>query len=394
MKYVKLGDVCEFINGDRGKNYPSSKDFVDKGIPFINAGHIQNNDISFENMNYISKEKFNKLGSGKVKKNDILYCLRGSLGKNAIVNIEEGAIASSLVILRSKTEDIDVNYLIKYLNSNYIKEQILKYNNGSSQPNLSAASVKNFNIYLPNYEKQKEISRILDKAQQLIDKRKEQIEALDELVKSKFIDMFGSPATNPKGWKVTTIGNITTDVRYGTSKPAVEGGKYPYLRMNNITYNGYLDLDNLKYIDIEDDELEKCIVRKGDVLFNRTNSAELIGKTCVFDLEEPMIIAGYIIRVRLINEVLPIYLSMFLNSDFGKELLRGMAKGAVNQANINAQELKSIKIAIPPIEFQNQFADFVKQVDKLKFEMEKSLKELEDNFNSLMQKAFKGELFD
>ena len=394
MKYVKLGDVCEFINGDRGKNYPSSKDFVDKGIPFINAGHIQNNDISFENMNYISKEKFNKLGSGKVKKNDILYCLRGSLGKNAIVNIEEGAIASSLVILRSKTEDIDVNYLIKYLNSNYIKEQILKYNNGSSQPNLSAASVKNFNIYLPNYEKQKEISRILDKAQQLIDKRKEQIEALDELVKSKFIDMFGSPATNPKGWKVTTIGNITTDVRYGTSKPAVEGGKYPYLRMNNITYNGYLDLDNLKYIDIEDDELEKCIVRKGDVLFNRTNSAELIGKTCVFDLEEPMIIAGYIIRVRLINEVLPIYLSMFLNSDFGKELLRGMAKGAVNQANINAQELKSIKIASPPIEFQNQFADFVKQVDKLKFEMEKSLKELEDNFNSLMQKAFKGELFD
>ncbi len=179
--------------------------------------------------------------------------------------------------------------------------------------------------------------------------------------------MFGSPATNPKGWKVTTIGNITTDVRYGTSKPAVEGGKYPYLRMNNITYNGYLDLDNLKYIDIEDDELEKCIVRKGDVLFNRTNSAELIGKTCVFDLEEPMIIAGYIIRVRLINEVLPIYLSMFLNSDFGKELLKGMAKGAVNQANINAQELKSIKIAIPPIELQNQFADFVKQVDKLKF---------------------------
>ena len=206
--------------------------------------------------------------------------------------------------------------------------------------------------------------------------------------------MFGSPATNPKGWKVTTIGNITTDVRYGTSKPAVEGGKYPYLRMNNITYNGYLDLDNLKYIDIEDDELEKCIVRKGDVLFNRTNSAELIGKTCVFDLEEPMIIAGYIIRVRLINEVLPIYISMFLNSDFGKELLKGMAKGAVNQANINAQELKSIKIAIPPIELQNQFADFVKQVDKLKFEMEKSLKELEDNFNSLMQKAFKGELFN
>ena len=84
---------------------------------------------------------------------------------------------------------------------------------------------------------------------------------------------------------------------------------------------------------------------------------------------------------------------MFLKSDYGKKLLRGMAKGAVNQANINAQELKSIKISVPPIELQNQFADFINQVDKLKSQMETSLKELEDNFNSLMQKAFKGELF-
>ena len=292
-------------------------------------------------------------------------------------------------VLRAK-DNLNIAYLSYYLNYSDLSSSIT----GTTRGKLTKSALNSIEILLPELEVQNKIVEILDKAQKLIDRRKEQIESLDELVKSKFIDMFGSPATNPKGWKVTTIGNITTDVRYGTSKPAVEGGKYPYLRMNKITYNGYLDLDNLKYIDIEDDELEKCIVRKGDVLFNRTNSAELIGKTCVFDLEEPMIIAGYIIRVRLINEVLPIYLSMFLNSDFGKELLRGMAKGAVNQANINAQELKSIKIAIPPIEFQNQFADFVKQVDKLKFEMEKSLKELEDNFNSLMQKAFKGELFD
>lgn len=215
---------------------------------------------------------------------------------------------------------------------------------------------------------------------------------IDELVKSKFIEMFGSPATNPKGWKISKIGDITKDVRYGTSKSSVEGGKYPYLRMNNITYTGNLDLKDLKYIDIEYNELEKCIARNGDVLFNRTNSAELIGKTCVFNLEEPMIIAGYIIRVRLVDEVLPIYLSMFLNSDYGKKLLKGMARGAVNQANINAQELKGINIQVPPIELQNEFDSFVKQIDKLKFEMESSLKELENNFNSLMQRAFKGEL--
>lgn len=204
--------------------------------------------------------------------------------------------------------------------------------------------------------------------------------------------MFGDPATNPKGWNISKIGDITKDVRYGTSKSSVEGGKYPYLRMNNITYNGNLDLKDLKYIDIEDNELEKCIVRNGDVLFNRTNSVELIGKTCVFNLEEPMIIAGYIIRVRLVDEVLPIYLSMFLNSDYGKKLLKGMAKGAVNQANINAQELKGIRIQIPPIELQNKFVDFINQVDKLKFEVETSLKQLEERLNSFNIKGIQREI--
>ena len=298
-------------------------------------------------------------------------------------------INGNAMALDNLDEDIDIKYLYYYLKNRGLKDTI----SGSAQPQITRIGLANVKINYPNIETQKKIVGVLDKTQELIDKRKEQIEALDELVKSRFIEMFGNPATNPKGWKITTIGDITTDVRYGTSKSSVDGGKYPYLRMNNITYKGGLDLQDLKYIDIDDEELEKCIVRKGDVLFNRTNSAELIGKTCVFNLDEPMIIAGYIIRVRLNDDILPIYLSMFLNSDYGKKLLRGMAKGAVNQANINAQELKSIKISVPPIELQNQFEDFINQVDKLKSQMETSLKELEDNFNSLMQKAFKGELF-
>jgi type I restriction enzyme S subunit len=146
--------------------------------------------------------------------------------------------------------------------------------------------------------------------------------------------MFGDPIINPKGWDVVAIGDVVTDVRYGTSRPAVEGGKYPYLRMNNLTANGQLDLIDLKYIDIPDDELEKCIVRKGDVLFNRTNSIELVGKTAVFDLHEEMVIAGYIIRVRLNDSLLPEILSQYMNLEVLKDILRSMAKGAVNQANI------------------------------------------------------------
>lgn len=369
MKYVKLCDVCEFINGDRGKNYPSSKDFVDKGIPFINAGHIQNNDISFENMNYISKEKFNKLGSGKVKKNDILYCLRGSLGKNAIVNIEEGAIASSLVILRSKTEDIDVNYLIKYLNSNYIKEQILKYNNGSSQPNLSAASVKNFNIYLPNYEKQKEISRILDKAQQLIDKRKQQIESLDELVKSQFIEMFGDVKKNNKQWE-TQKGSDLFVFSSGKGKPTAnlsDENEYRCYGGNGIT--GYSDEYLIDY--------DTLVVGRVGVYCGSIHRT--IGKVWITDN------AIYIKEFK--KNLNLMYLEyLFINMNFNQYA------DYSGQPKITQKPLQNSLYVLPPIELQNQFADFVKQVDKLKFEMEKGLKVLEDNINSLMQKSFSGEL--
>ncbi len=179
--------------------------------------------------------------------------------------------------------------------------------------------------------------------------------------------MFGEPVLNPKGWNMTTIGEIVTEVKYGTSRPAVDGGKYPYLRMNNLTYDGHLDLTDLKRIDIPDNEIEKCIVRKGDVLFNRTNSVELVGKTCVFNESEDMVIAGYIIRVRLKSVMLPIVLSSFMNTDALKKKLRTMAKGAVNQVNINAQELQAINIYLPPIELQQQFAAFVEQTDKSKF---------------------------
>ena len=382
---VKLLDVVS-IGGKSVREF-------DNELMYLSTGDLEESKIvNLEPVTFDSRpSRANQL----VEINDILFAKMKDTRKTLLINENNKNIivSTGFYVLRASNKVLP-KYIYHYLNSDYFLNQKNKLCKGATQKAINNDGLKQIDIVLYDDNIQAKIVELLDKAQELIDKRKEQIEALDELVKSQFIEMFGSPSTNPKGWEMTTIGKITTDVRYGTSKAAVEGGKYPYLRMNNITYSGHLDLNNLKYIDIEDDELEKCIVRKGDVLFNRTNSAELIGKTCVFDLKEPMIIAGYIIRVRLINEVLPIYLSMFLNSDYGKGLLRGMAKGAVNQANINAQELKSIKIAIPPIELQNQFADFVKQTDKLKFEMEKSLKELEDNFNSLMQKSFKEELFN
>ena len=243
-------------------------------------------------------------------------------------------------------------------------------------------------IPLPAIDAQRYILEIIHKSRNVLETRKIQLQKLDMLVRARFVEMFGDPVLNEKGWKIVTVGDIVTEVRYGTSKPAVEGGKYPYLRMNNLTADGHLDLKDLKYIDISEDEIEKCVVRKGDVLFNRTNSIELVGKTAVFDLTEEMVIAGYIIRVRLNKEMLPVVFSQYMNLEPLKVILRGMAKGAVNQANINAQELQSIKVYIPDMKLQNQFADFVQQIDKSKDSVQKALDEAQLLFDSLMQQYF------
>ena len=163
-EWVRLGEVAQFINGDRGKNYPSKNELVESGIPFINAGHLNNSEIELDNMNYITNEKFESLSSGKIQIKDIIYCLRGTLGKCSInKKVEKGAIASSLVIIRSYI-DIYEKYLYYYLVSPLAKHMIRKYDNGTAQPNLSAESVRQYSLPLPPLAEQK---RIVEKADQL-----------------------------------------------------------------------------------------------------------------------------------------------------------------------------------------------------------------------------------
>lgn len=390
MDKIRLADVLDVRDGTH-----DSPKYVLEGYPLITSKNVKDNEIDFNNVNYISLEDFEKINiRSKVDMGDIIMPMIGTIGNPVIVNTDKlFAIKNVALIKFNETNKLNNRYVYYTLKSPFVVNQLNTNKRGGTQAFVSLSNIRDIQIPMFELEKQKKIVEILDKAQELIDKRKEQIEACDELVKSRFIEMFGDPATNPMRWPEGTIRDIVSEVKYGTSKPAVEGGRYKYLRMNNITYNGSLDVSNLKYIDIPDKEIEKCIVRNGDVLFNRTNSKELVGKTCVFDLDEPMIIAGYIIRVRMNEKALPEFLSAILNSKYGKETLYGMCKAIVGQANINAQELQDIRVFIPPIELQIIYVQFIKQIYKLKFEMEQSLKQLEDNFNSLMQRAFKGEIF-
>lgn len=244
------------------------------------------------------------------------------------------------------------------------------------------------NIPIPTIAEQRKIAAVLDKISDLIDKRLQQLDKLDLLIKSKFVEMFGTFPKNEKNWSTGKIRDVINEARYGSSRPAVDGGKYPYLRMNNITYGGELDLSGVKQIDVPESELSKCTVKRGDVLFNRTNSRELVGKTCVYDKDEIMVLAGFVIRVRVNERVLPEFLSCFLNTDFSKQMLFGMCKSAIGQANINAQEMQNIDLYIPPIELQRNFVAFKHQIGKVKSTIKRSLEELETLKKALMQKYF------
>ena len=153
---VKLSDICSMHNGDRGKNYPSGSDRVNRGMPFVNAGHLRNGRVSFEKMDYITEEKYKLLSGGKIHLNDILYCLRGSLGKCAIADFDGGTIASSMMIIRPNQSKILPTFLYQVLTSPEIDAQLKASQNGSSQPNLSAKSVGDFMIPLPEFYDQQE----------------------------------------------------------------------------------------------------------------------------------------------------------------------------------------------------------------------------------------------
>jgi len=205
--------------------------------------------------------------------------------------------------------------------------------------------------------------------------------------------MFGNPVSNPKGWEVGTIRELTSEVKYGTAKKAsVTKGNYPILRMNNITYQGEIDLTDLKYVDLEKKEEPNYLAQKGDILFNRTNSKELVGKTAVFESDIPMAIAGYLIRVRTNSKSTPHYISAYLNSSLGKKTLMGMCKSIIGMANINAQELQDIEIMVPPINLQKRFSEIVCKVREKIQNLQEAAALGEGLFNSLTQRAFRGEL--
>ena len=376
-----LAAICAGQGAPQGDH-----NYCENGTPFIKAGNLQEllEGKAITSIQKVSDEVAKKHKLRLYPKGTILFAKSGmSCIKGYIYVLPQSAYVVSHLACITPNEDIS-EYLRYYFN--YHKpNQLVK---DAAYPSISLSDVGNLVVDMKPESERNEIVSVLQHTESIITLRQQQLQKLNELVKARFVEMFGIYPANPKGWETGTIRDVVSDVRYGSSRPAVDGGKYPYLRMNNITYGGELDLSDTKRIDIPDNELDKCTVRRGDVLFNRTNSKELVGKTCVYNRDDMMVLAGFVIRVRVSERILPEFLSEFLNTEFSKQMLLAMCKTAIGQANINAQEMQNIGLYLPPIELQRKFGQFKEQTDKSKVAVQKALDEAQLLFDSLMQKYF------
>ena len=388
-EYKKLGEVATFINGDRGKNYPSAKDFVESGVPFINAGHLKNGIIRYDKMNYITINKYNSLGSGKIIKNDILFCLRGSLGKYAIVAEDSmGAIASSLVIIRP-FQNADNRFIAHFLSSAKIKEYIAKNNNGSSQPNLSAKSVASFIIPLPTLSTQLAIVSELDKINELIRLKKEQLKDFDNLAQSLFYEMFGDPVENEKGWEAKKLGEIG-EFKNGLNFSKDENGhSIKFLGVSDFQNKKSIASDQLDCISLSECVQEDYLLKTGDIVFVRSNGKkELIGRSVKMYITEPTTYSGFCIRCRITDEkVDKDYIAILLKTPIIRQFMTNSGRGC-NISNLNQKILNSIPTILPPLPLQRLFAQRIEQIEREKSEVQKSIQDLETLLASRMQYWF------
>ena len=380
MEKVKLGDVSKLINGDRGKNYPSQADITEDGeIPFVNAGHLNGRIIDFSEMNYISQEKYDKLSSGKFQKGDILYCLRGSLGKKAIVdNDVNGAIASSLVIIRPDIEKVSGEYLMLALDSPSIREQLVKANNGSSQPNLSVASVREYEIELPELHIQCEVVEKLVKVRNIIDRRQQELLLLDELIKARFVEMFGDAVDNPMEWEKKQLQDIVTDdctISYGIVQTGNDQDVgVPVFRPVDIV-NRTPKLEELKKTTEEISNKYKRTVLKGrEMLITvRANIAD----TCIVGEEFKGCNVGRgIVPIRTKEDIMVLeFLKYLIDSKHLNDDIKSKAKG-ITLIQLNMEDLREVELIIPPVERQKSFVEFAKQVDKSKVAVQNGFKNM------------------
>jgi type I restriction enzyme S subunit len=286
--------------------------------------------------------------------------------------------------LVAKSEMLLPKYLY-YFCENY---NFKKLNTTVTIPSLTKANLLKVKMNLPELEQQKKEAEILDKVNQLMELRNKQLADLDDLIKSRFVEMFGDPMSNPMRWNSKTLDYICTKITDGehASVRRVEEGKM-FLNARNVTKDNKLDLNNVTFVCDEDHQriFKRCNPEKGDILITTTGT---IGNLAIVpDNFEVSMDRGITLLKIDFEQINSFYIFWLLQSEFLKMQMRKNIHGSA-LAHLYLNKVRNLQIIIPPLETQAHFADFVQQVDKLKVEVQKSLNKTQMLFDSLMQKYF------
>ncbi len=373
MEFIRLGDVATYINGyaftpeDRG----------DVGLPIIRIQDLTGNayDLGFYDGEYPEKIEIND--------GDVLISWSASLGVY-VWNRGKALLNQHIFKVDFDKVEIDKNYFV-YAVRQKLGEMASK-THGATMKHIIKKDFDATLIPFPSLEEQELIATNLDKVANIIKARSEELNKLDDLIKVRFVELFGDLRINPKGWSIQTfdeLSELITDGEHATPKRTSEG---IYLLSARNVLNHAIQLNDVDYIDQEEyDRISKRIVPKeGDVLISCSGS---VGRCCSVPegLKFQMVRSAALIRFK--NVISPLFAEYMITSDFVQEQINA-SKTASSQANLFQGKIAKLKGFVPPVELQNEFATFVKQVDKSKAVVEKALNEAQILFDSLMQKYF------
>lgn len=360
-------------------------------IPWVKSGELKD-DVLNATEEHITNEALAESSAKLVPAGAVLVAMYGAtVGKTSILGVEATTNQAICHLLPNK-KVADARFVWYALRAKLL--ELLSRRVGGAQPNISQQIIRNTFVSLPPLSEQHRIVELLDQADALRKKRALADERAARILPALFIKMFGDPATNPMEWERNQLETVINETQYGTSvKANTEGNGVVVLRMNNIDTAGYLNLRDLKYIVLQDEELHRQRLEAGDILFNRTNSKELVGKTGLWHETMEAVAASYLIRVRVNRKrVLPEFVWAYMNTPFMKQMLFDKARRAIGMANINATELRSFPIIIPDIEVQRSFAAKLTNLNSLNERRTDAREKINQLFNTLLHRAFSGEL--
>jgi type I restriction enzyme S subunit len=389
---IEIGKIIKVSSGGTPSR-KNNKYFDDGNIPWIKTGDLKPKYLN-KASEYITELGLNNSSAKLFPARSVLVAMYGAtIGACSILNFEAASNQACAALL--PTNEVHPEYLYYYLKAN--KQSIINRGVGGAQPNISATIIKSLKIPLPPLKTQQRIAGILDDAAALHDKTAQLLTEYDLLAQSVFLEMFGDPVINEKGWEKKALKGFLIDVKNGITrrpkkKEDLNGDivlKLKHVRSNYINY----DCENR--IKLNDIEKLKFRINHEDLLFIRVNgNPDYVGRCALHnDENHEVFFNDHIMRVRYDKtKYNGQFLSLYLNYPYGQLEIAKRVKTSAGQHTINQGGLEKLNLIIPPIKLQNEFADKIALIEQQKALAKQELQESENLFNCLLQKAFKGEL--